>query len=71
MERYNYLAVEKKWREKPSAMTVKSNKSSKKFRQMQKDLYKIYRSRHPYTDEALRVLQAKTYHCYLNNFEIF
>ena len=31
MERYNYLAVEKKWREKPSAMTVKNNKSSKKF----------------------------------------
>ena len=31
MDRYNYLAVEKKWQEKSTAMTVQSDKSTKKF----------------------------------------
>ena len=31
MDRYNYLAVEKKWREKNASMNVKNDEASKKY----------------------------------------
>ena len=34
MERYNFLAVEKKWRNQPSAMSVENDILKKKFPKM-------------------------------------